>query len=120
MSGPLIHLAGDTPRAALNHPVASHLAADRSSFARRKVLLAVLEILREDGPTTGVGINEVYPSWVVVGGPYFPKCAPDSPRKRLAEAVVEGFAEVTGHGWREEAIYALSEAGEELLERLGR
>lgn len=120
MTTPLIHLAGDTARARATDSPASHIAADRSSFSRKKILLAVLEMVREDGPTTGVGINEDYPNWVVVGGPYFPRCAHETPRKRLEEAAKEGLVEIVGTGRREEAIYAITDEGLRVLRMMGR
>lgn len=123
MTTPLIHLAEDTPRARRSDPSQSHQAADLSSFMRRKVLLAVLEIIREDGEMTGSEVNAAYRAWQVVS-PGFPRCHPDSPRKRCSDAASELLLDVvarkrSAYG-TEESVYRLSPDGRALLEGLGR
>lgn len=123
MTAPLIAVDGDTPRARRADPEQSHVAADVSSYARRRVLLAVLEIIREDGEMTGSEVNAAYRSWWIVS-PEFPLCHSDSPRKRAGEAANEALLDVVGHrksDWgTTEAVYRLSPEGRALLEGLGR
>lgn len=123
MTAPLITVDGDTPRARRSDPAQSHAAADLSSYTRRKVLLAVLEVIREDGEMTGSEVNAAYRSWQVVS-PGFPRCHPDSPRKRCSDAAGDSLLDVVGHKkshyGTEEAIYRLSPEGRALLEAVGR
>lgn len=120
MTTPLITLAGDTPRARSTDPEASHIAADRSAFSRRKVLVAALVILREDGEMTGSELNDDYRIWRESNPREFPKCHFDSPRKRIGEAADEGMADVVTHRHGTvEAVYRVSPEGRALLEGLG-
>lgn len=124
MTAPLITLAGDTTRARRRDPESSHQAADVSSYRRRRVLLAVLQIVADDGPTTGSEINADYPAWRVVDPAGFPRCHPDSPRKRLQEAAAECLVDLIGHRASDygtkEAIYRISPDGLALLKGMNR
>lgn len=121
MTAPLIHLADDTPRARRVDPEASHVAADRSSFSRKKVLIAALVMLREDGEMTGVEANERYRDWRETNPREVPRCAPDTVRKRIGEAVQGYLVDVVSHRHGTlEAVYRIAPEGRALLERLGR
>jgi hypothetical protein len=124
MTTPLIHLAGDKPRARLTDPPQSHQAADASSYRRKRVLLAVLEIIATDGEMTGSEVNDDYRSWSVVARPEFPRCHPDTPRKRAGEAAEDGLLDVVSHKKGvygvPEAVYRISPEGRRLLEAFNR
>jgi hypothetical protein len=112
---------GDTPRARRSDPAASHLAGDRSQRGLSKLRVAVLRTLLPFGAKglTGVALNAIYQkqSWVFKA-PY-PKCAYDSPRKRVAELADMGFVDVVAHNHGTlEAVYAISPEGRLYLEGL--
>lgn len=112
MTTPLIHLAGDLPRARREDPEASHIAADRSSRTRQKIRDAVLEVLDEDGPMTGGAMNEAFRIWRETNRSTFPKCHFDSPRKRLGELAEDALVDVVTHlHGTVEAVYAISVEG---------
>jgi hypothetical protein len=116
VTAPLIHLAGDTPRAGRNDPEASHVAADRSSRTRNKIANAVLEILAADGPMTGGEMNEAYRIWRESNPRTFPMCHFDSPRKRLGELAEDALADVISHRHKTvEAVYKVSPEGLRML-----
>lgn len=82
-------LNGDGPRAGRNHPVQSHMAADRSQRSMQKKKVAVLRLVLQEGELPGAQINDLYllrsarNSWA--------RIAFDTPRKRAAELAEDGF-----------------------------
>jgi DNA-binding HxlR family transcriptional regulator len=110
--------APDSPRTRCTDPAASHLAGDRSQRGLSDLRVAILWMLSDVGPVTGVRANEVYGEWLrETDG--LPGCAFDSPRKRLGELADDGFVDVVAHNHGTlEAVYALSPEGRRYLEGL--
>lgn len=127
MTAPLIHMAGDTPRARRSDPEASHIAADVSgrTWSRMKevvfTIFATVEVY-------GVGLtdselDEYYARWGSVMG--WPSCRYETPRKRRSDLTREGVLEDSGilrpnrfKGL--ETVWVISPDGRRLLQELGR
>lgn len=106
----------DSPRARRSDPPASHIAADRSQRGLSKLRLAILHMLTQNGPMTGVAANELYRQYSTLTG--FPKCAPDSVRKRLGELADLALVDVVAHNHGTlEAVYVISPEGRRELGR---
>lgn len=81
---------GDTPRARLVDPLASHKAADASQPALKIVRALVLELVAEyGGHVTGVQLNDIYEG--EQHGRGWPLVRWDTPRKRAGELAKAGL-----------------------------
>lgn len=118
---PAITTAGDTARARRTDPATSHLAADKSGKGLSALRVAVLRLVGgfEDG-LTGSAINGIYQARHTVWGDVYPKCHPDSPRKRAGELADGGFLDVVEHRagmfGSQESVYRVSPDGRKYLE----
>lgn len=113
--------AGDTARARRTDPETSHAAADKSAKGLSRLRVAVLRLIGgfEDG-LTGSAINGIYQARNTVWGDVYPKCHPDSPRKRAGELAEDGFLDVVEHRagmfGSQESVYKVSPDGRRFLE----
>lgn len=118
---PAITMSGDTARARRTDPVTSHMAADKSGRGLSKLRVAVLRLVGgfEDG-LTGSAINGIYQARHTVWGDTYPKCHPDSPRKRAGELAEDGLLDVVEHRTGEygsaESVYRVSPEGRRYLD----
>lgn len=116
-----ISLDLDSPRARRSDPPASHIAADKSQRGLSKLRLGILRMLENEGQMYGTYANFLYrEEYMNADG--FPRCAPDSVRKRLGEMAdpKKGpcYVDVVAHNHGTlEAVYAISPEGRAELER---
>lgn len=114
---PQIVMNGDRARAGRNHPIVSHMAADRSAPAIPAVSMAVLTMLREHVVLVGTELNRLYQEQAESRGWPLPLHF-DSCRKRAGELKKLGLVQVLNEEAPRgtESEFVLTSRGLEALE----
>lgn len=97
----------DSPRARRDDKLNSHLAADRSAYALKRVQNRVLELVFETGTTVGSELNDLYRDEAKKRG--WKAVQFETPRKRAEELAKDGF--LTAFESSPETVYVMNLAG---------